>query len=268
MNNSRRMKRIGRRTLRKIKMEGLLHPLELIIVAIFTVIIGIYIPPLLPSPQELLQGDNLSSQCFIDHYPPSLNKNELDKALRWEYMIDCDFNRLHKYSLCWASIQLKLDHICNISDYNGISFDIKAEKPIYSTKEDINTLELSIYTENNRNNENYQYWTGKNSSNMSIEVGRCVIELPFSELSVPEWTNKNNSVPRSPDLTKVSMITLDIPTNNRKSNKLWIYNTKLIHKNGSNISVTSHLDPLRTDAPFRGHWEAATGFKLIEDVEK
>jgi hypothetical protein len=234
----------------------------IIVTAIITCIIGTYLPNFLPSP-HVLQEDNLSSRCFVDHYPPSLKKDELDKALRWEYLIDCDHYNVRRYSICWASIQLKLQDICNISDYKGIAFDIKAEKPIYSTEQNINTLEFSIYTRNDKNNENYQYWTGKNNSNMSIQKNRCPMTILFSDLLVPEWINKNNSVPRSPDLTKVSMLTLDIPTNNRTSNTLWIYNTTLIHNNGSLINVTSHADPLKTDAPLGGHWKTTTGFKLL-----
>jgi hypothetical protein len=236
----------------------------IIVTAVITCIIGIYLPNFLPSP-HVLQEDNLSSSCFVDHYPPSLKKDELDKALRWEYLIDCDHYNVRRYSICWASIQLELQDICNISDYKGIAFDIRAEKPICSTDLNINTLEFSIYIQNDKNNEKYQYWTGKNNSNMSLQKNRCLMTILFSDLLVPEWINKNNSVPRSPDLTNVSMLTLDIPTNNHTSNILWIYNIFLIHNNGSLINVTSHADPLKTDAPMGGHWKTTTGFKLLKE---
>jgi len=58
----------------------------IIVTAIIACIIGTYLPNFLPSP-HVLQEDNLTLvvlSIIILH----LKEDELDKALRWEYLID------------------------------------------------------------------------------------------------------------------------------------------------------------------------------------
>lgn len=237
-----------------------------LIIAVIGGLILAYLVTFLPFPSPPPLPVSLLS---IEHYPfptPNNRSDGTDKALKWKYKLDCYPHSKHKYSLCWATLQLKLDEESDISDYKGISFLIKAEKTIDTTSNDTPTLEFNLHTEKDK----YWYWTGKNNPNMNISCEWSEKRVLFSDLKPVYWKNIETA-PSEPDLSKVYMLSLAAPTNSQRSNIIWIYETKLICENGSEISVNNVASPLasplKTLSPLKGHWDATKGFKPIGDIK-
>ena len=202
------------------------------------------------------------SNVSVDDYafPPWVDSKALqdpakDKSIKWEYKIDSKGllgYRLLDYRLLFVTVNLELEKEHNISNYIGISFSVKADKSINETNSDkIPQIEFLVHTNKDRG---YIYWTGKNNKNMEISEEWMNKTILFSDLKIAHWTN-DSKAPSEPNLKKIYALNFAAPTTTQRSNIIWFYDIKLVHKDGNQTSIaTGNVPILAPEEPLQGKW--------------
>ena len=237
-----------------------------IIIIMFTIII-IAIWMLWPINNSKVSVDDYAFPSWVDS--EALQDPAKDKSIRWEYKIDSkglSGYRLLSYRLLLVTVNLDLEKEHDISNYTGISFSVKADKSINETNlEDTPLIEFLVHTNKDRG---YIYWTGKNNRNMEISEEWMNKTILFSDLKIAHWTNNSKTHPE-PNLKKVYAFNFAAPTSTHRSNIIWFYDIKLVHKDGNETSIaTGNVPVLAPEEPLHGEWTTPRHIPRLSIIDK